>query len=87
MDPSQLINSLLAIINTARTNPANTATQLYNSLSPLYHDEELKCWGRTIETFEGIEALEDLRTQLKKQPSAEPLRLSDSLSRAAQLIA
>ena len=39
MDPAQLISSLVAIINTARTSPADTATQLYNSLAPLYHDE------------------------------------------------
>jgi hypothetical protein len=47
----------------------------------------MHAFGKVIDTFEGIQALDDLTTYLFNKPAINPLNHSKALDQAAQLIA
>lgn len=70
MEVNQLRTNIVNILNQTRNDPKAAAEQFYQTLAPQFRDEELWCWNKCIETFEGIEALEDLKSTLKNSPNA-----------------
>ena len=74
-------------VNTARTEPSNTSKTVYNHFKDSFYGTELHAFGKVIDTFEGIEALDDLSTYLSNKGSTNPLNHSKALDQAAQLIA
>lgn len=67
---NQLRTNILSIVNQTRREPSAAADHFYQILAPSFRDEELWYWNKCIETFEGMEALEDLKNVLKIAPSA-----------------
>jgi len=78
---------LIKYINTARTEPSNTSKTVYNQYKDSFYGTELHAFGKVIDTFEGIEALDDLSTYLGNKISTNPLNHSKALDQAAQQIA
>lgn len=78
---------LITHINNARTEPKNTAKAIYNKFKNDFHGTELHAFGKIIDTFEGIDALESLDQYLNNQLPVNPLIHSKSLDKAAQIIA
>ena len=87
MEQFPIRNSFVDHINQARTQPRETAERIYDLLAPLYKGEELHHFKKTIETVEGIQALNDLRNYMGRINSVDRLTMSDVLCRVAQKIA
>lgn len=87
MESFQLKNSLLDEINQVRTQPRPAADRLHEALAPLYREDELHCFKKTIETLEGVDALDDLCSYLRRSNAVDGLNQSDILNRVAQRIA
>jgi hypothetical protein len=87
MTQFQVRNSLIDHINQVRTNPRPSAQLIYDSLAPNFKEDELHCYKKIIETFEGIGTLEDLAGYLRRIEAVDSLAMSDPLCRVAQRIA
>lgn len=74
-------------INQVRTSPRVTGDKIYETLSPLYRGEELRCFDKSIETFEGVDALNDLQAYLNRYKSTDRLEMSEALCSVAEKIA
>ena len=78
---------LIKHINNARTEPSNTSKTVFNQFKDNFFDTEMHAYGKVIDTFEGIQALDDLSNYLGNKSAINPLNHSKALDQAAQVIA
>ncbi|MBF2036285.1 MAG: hypothetical protein IGR92_12620 [Leptolyngbyaceae cyanobacterium T60_A2020_046] len=78
-----LATGIIAETNAVRTNPAGYAAKL-EALRPYYQGNLVKIPGQpTVETVEGVAALDEAIAALKAAPPAPSLRIAQGLNRGA----
>lgn len=74
-------------MNAARTNPDRSGQSLYDSLKSTFKGTEMNAFNKTIETFEGVKAVEEFNKYMSGLHPVVNLAESPTLNRVAQEIA